>query len=213
MAIPTPEIISADNGDLVQKIVDATAKNHTSSNDRFMSSQLRASEKHIKAILEGCKVEGITDLGQIAYILGTVRRESLMGNWMIERIPEEKANANYGGRFGNDNPGDGYKYRGRGYVQITFKANYEKFGKLLGLDLVANPDDAMDPATAAKICIVGMRDGTFSYKGTLSDFIGGSKRDFLNARNTVNPAELIRAPQKAKLIVAYAESYYTALGG
>lgn len=213
MAIPTPEIISADNGDLVQKIVDATANNHTSNNDKFMSSQLRESTRHIKAILAACEANGVTDLGQVAYILGTVRRESLMGNWMIERIPEEKANANYGGRFGNTDSGDGFKYRGRGYVQITFKANYEKFSKLIGEDMVANPDKAMEPDIAAKICVVGMRDGTFSYKGALADFINGSKRDFLHARNTVNPAELIRAPQKAQLIVSYAESYYSALGG
>ncbi len=46
----------------------------------------------------------------------------------------------YGGRYGNTLPGDGYKYRGRGLNQLTFKGNYAKYGQLIGRDLVNNPD-------------------------------------------------------------------------
>jgi predicted chitinase len=67
--------------------------------------------------------------------------------------PEAIANRIYGGRMGNKDPGDGWKYRGRGVVQLTGKDNYIKFGKLTGLDLVNNPDLASDPVNAAKIAI------------------------------------------------------------
>lgn len=54
-------------------------------------------------------------------------------------------------KMGNTEAGDGYKYRGRGMIQITGKANYEKYGKLLGIDLVGNPELANDPKIAAQI--------------------------------------------------------------
>lgn len=46
----------------------------------------------------------------------------------------------YGGRMGNNDVGDGAKYRGRGILQITGKSNYERIGKQLGVDLVNNPE-------------------------------------------------------------------------
>ena len=71
----------------------------------------------------------------------------------------------YGGRYGNTEPGDGYKYRGRGLIGITFKGNYEKYGKILGVDLVGNPDLANDPLIAAKIAVLMMRDGMAKNQG------------------------------------------------
>lgn len=65
--------------------------------------------------------------------------------------PEAIANRVYGGRMGNKDPGDGYKYRGRGMIQLTGKDQYESMGKKLGIDLVNNPDLAADPKYASKI--------------------------------------------------------------
>lgn len=56
----------------------------------------------------------------------------------------------YGNRLGNG-PNEGHKYRGRGYFQITGKYNYKKYSKLLGIDLVNNPDLALEPKVAAQI--------------------------------------------------------------
>lgn len=55
------------------------------------------------------------------------------------RKPEKIANVVYAGRMGNTNDGDGFKYRGRGPIQLTGKDNYNAFGRDFGMDL-SNPD-------------------------------------------------------------------------
>lgn len=57
------------------------------------------------------------------------------------------ANAVYGGRMGNTAPGDGYKFRGRGLIQVTGHDNYALLAKQTGLDLVNNPDLALADET------------------------------------------------------------------
>ncbi len=56
-------------------------------------------------------------------------------------------------------PGDGWKYRGRGFNQITFKASYEKYGNMIGVDLVANPDMLNDVPTAAVLAVKFLLNG------------------------------------------------------
>jgi predicted chitinase len=67
--------------------------------------------------------------------------------------PEAIANKVYGGRMGNKDPGDGYKFRGRGALQLTGRAQYEEMGKKLGVDLVNNPELAADPKYSAQIAV------------------------------------------------------------
>ena len=59
----------------------------------------------------------------------------------------------YQGRadLGDIHPGDGVKYAGRGFIQTTGELNYARDGKLIGVDLVNNPDKALDPGVAAEL--------------------------------------------------------------
>lgn len=58
------------------------------------------------------------------------------------RNPEKIASRVYGGRMGNgdESTKEGWKFRGRGYIQLTGKSNYQSFSKIIGEDLTLNPD-------------------------------------------------------------------------
>ena len=80
------------------------------------------------------------------------------------RQPPKLANFVYCNRadLGNDPPSDCWTYRGRGDSQITGKGNYAKFGKLLGLHLVGNPDEVLEVDIAAAILVLGLVRGLFT---------------------------------------------------
>ena len=55
--------------------------------------------------------------------------------------------------MGNTQPGDGRRFKGRGYIQLTGRANYIDVGRAIGVDLVNNPTRATEPAIAAKVAL------------------------------------------------------------
>lgn len=99
---------------------------------------------------------------ELAQFLGQMKHET----WDFNRLKEKPVGKNYFARkydikynprkakvLGNKYPGDGERYHGRGYIQLTGRHNYEQAGKALGIDLLNNPDLASDPDLAAKIAV------------------------------------------------------------
>jgi putative chitinase len=99
----------------------------------------------------------------------------------IANKPELIGNAVYGSKSGNSST-EGYKYRGRGFNQLTFKGNYDAYGKLIGEDLVSNPDKVNNPSTAAKVLIAYNKKGIESLKslGKLASYNATNINDFKN---------------------------------
>lgn len=91
--------------------------------------------------------------------------------------------------MGNTCAGDGPRYCGRGYVQLTWKNNYARAAKECGVDLVNHPDMAMRPDVAAKIMRQGMDEGWFTGK-KFSDLLPAkgeaSRAAFVAARKIIN---------------------------
>lgn len=97
-----------------------------------------------------------------------------------------------------------YPYVGMGYVQLTWRANYEKAGKKLGVDFVSNPKLLLEPRYAAPILVTGMKEGWFTGK-RLDQYITLSRSDFQGARRIVNGTDM------AAEIAALARDYDAAL--
>jgi putative chitinase len=111
-------------------------------------------------------------------------------------------------RLGNTYPGDGARYRGRGYVQLTGRNNYRKAAFHVDADLEGHPELALRPDAAAKIMRDGMAEGWFTGKAFRSYLppIGTATREqFRQARRIINGLD------RAEDIAAYALGYQQAL--
>jgi hypothetical protein len=152
----------------------------------------------------------LTNLQCAAYMLATVKHECA-NTWqpVIERGPRNyfdqyETGTAKGRRLGNTEPGDGWRFRGRGYVQITGRGNYARMTRELGLreseDLERDPEQALRPTIAYQIMAVGMTKGLFTGK-KLGDFISEISCDYKNARKIINGLD------QAALIAQYAETF------
>jgi len=149
-------------------------------------------EETIDLIIKECYKQEIKKPEAIQYVLATVQHETndtfkpvKEAYWLNEKW--RKKHLRY------------YPYYGRGFVQITWKENYEKFGTLLGVDLVENPNLALEPDNAIFILVYGMKHGIFTGK-KLDDYFSEKGSNFVKARRIINGKD------KAKKIALLAQS-------
>lgn len=153
----------------------------------------------INAILAAWAQRGDCDKRHLAYLLATAFHETARTMQPIyERGPRAYFNkyepaTKLGKALGNTVKGDGYLFRGRGFVQLTGRANYRK------VKIEDDPDRALDPDIAANILIMGCLTGIFTGK-KLSDY-----PDFKNMRRVINGTD------KSDLIATYATTFLKAL--
>jgi hypothetical protein len=171
----------------------------------------------INFILDAWEASNSTDLRWLGYMLGTTYAETAHtmqpvheyggDAYFKRRYDIEGENPELARRLGNVNPGDGVKFAGRGFVQLTGRTNYEKMTRLTGIDLVGAPDRAMEPAVAAVIMIHGMTGepgDTFSGVN-LQRYFNDTDEDWDGARRIINGSD------HAAMIAGYAKAFHDGL--
>lgn len=186
------------------------------SKELYKSKALTFEQKdHMSMIQETFEDYGGKLNSQLAYVLATVFHE--VGSpflpvregyaksdeeaiKIVTRMFEQgKIKTNYAKPASN-----GKSYFGRGFVQLTWEANYKTMGKKLSLPLWENPSLALENYAAAQIVSKGMIDGLFTGK-KLSDYITESKTDYVGARRIINGTD------RASMIAEYADKFKKAL--
>ena len=135
--------------------------------DKALKNMSLGQSRNLQAILKVWDehTEWSEDLW-LAYVLGTVAHESGDFRFQTEFGSEAALNARYAGRLGNTEPGDGWRYRGRGLILITGRNNYRRSGQAIGIDLEALPDLMTIPDVSARAATTSF----FFRKGNLERF-------------------------------------------
>lgn len=174
---------------------------------RIKSSQVEG----VEAILTEWEKRGGVDLRHIAYMLATAFHETARTMQPVRETladTDDKAIAILDKSFAAGKlkwvktpywrkDAGGFSWMGRGYVQLTHKANYLKFG-------IHDPSDAMRVDVALRVLFDGMANGSFTGK-KLSDYFNEKVTDWTNARRIINGTE------SAEKVANYAKSFYSAL--
>ena len=164
------------------------------SNFGKLTDETKTALTQIFSFLEQDKA--MQNLCHVAYILATIKYETA-GSFIplaefgdVSSFNKYDPGTSIGKRLGNIERGDGFRFRGRGFIQITGRYNYKKLNDLLGLagtddDIVENPDKVLAPSIAYRILAHGMTQGTFTSK-KLTDYVNHDKCDYKHARRIVS---------------------------
>ena len=130
-----------------------------------------------RRIISACLKHGLLR-NQAAYVLATAFWETARTMKPVREMGGEKylRSKKY------------YPYVGMGYVQLTWRENYQKASDKLSVDFVSNPKLLLDPVHATEILVLGMIEGWFTGK-KLSDYITLQRSDFVEARRIINGKE------------------------
>jgi len=175
----------------------------------FIDSLSTEQKNNINVIISTALKSGITNPISIAGALAIVSKESGFVpknenlNYSAKRLqevfgisaeraskiagnPQAIGDAIYGGKYGNAK-NEGYKFRGRGLNQLTFKGNYEKYKGLIGEDIVSDPERVNNISTAAKILIAYNKNNINALKksGKLSSYGATDINGFKDTKNAV----------------------------
>lgn len=174
----------------------------------FVNTLDSTQKKNLSIIVDTLKNNGYTNPLTIAAICAIVSKESVFKlvrenmNYSTARIgevwpkykgradlgnnPERLANEVYGGKYGNG-PKDGYRYRGGGFNQLTFKALYQERGSQTGTKLGDDPDLISDATTAAKVLVYYYKDSfaTLAKKGKLQKYGSEDLNGFSNLKDAI----------------------------
>jgi hypothetical protein len=153
-------------------------------------------------------------------VLATALHGSQFGAQLVELGTDESfarydADTEVGSALGNVAPGDGQRFRGRGFVHVRGRAAYASWSKRLGMPddivngvavpfFVAHPAALARPHVAALTIVRGMRDGIFTGVA-LGTYVNDKKTDFHNARRTIDGS------RHAREVAAHAEAFSRAI--
>lgn len=152
------------------------------------------------AILDEWERRKLTDLRWLAYMLATAYHETAHTMQPIREYGRGK-----GRKYGAKDTATGQIYYGRGFVQLTWKDNYRKAGEVLGVDLINEPDRAMELPIATAILFDGMIHGWFTGKSLRDFFPSDGNGEWRAARKIINGTD------RAELISGYALTFLAAL--